>query len=340
MGTGFMQDPLELSIIIVNWNSAEFVRRCVRSVREQTTGLDYEILVVDNASFDGCEKMLKEHDPEVKYIQSDQNLGFARANNLAFEASRGASLLFLNPDTEIVGPAVVRLARALRQLPGVGAVGARLLNGDGTTQTSCIQSFPTIMNQVLDSEYLRKKWPGSPLWGVAALQRAHGNPEEAEAISGACVMVRRDVFQRVGRFSEDYFMYTEDIDLCYKLRRAGCRNYYVPDATVIHFGGGSLREAASNFSVVMTRESIWRFLRKTRGHVYGLGYRVSMLVSSFVRLAFLVTLFSAQPASRRRSSWNASFRKWQAILRWSMNREELLKTIPGTGSLSARKKQN
>jgi hypothetical protein len=187
------------------------------------------------------------------------------------------------------------------------------------------------MNQVLDSEYLRKKWPGSPLWGVAALYRAQSNPEEAEAISGACVMVRRDVFQRVGRFSEDYFMYTEDIDLCYKLWRLGCKNYYVPDATVIHFGGGSSLAAASNFSTVMTRESIWRFLRKTRGHVYGLGYRVSMLVSSFVRLAFLVTLFPAQPASRRRSSWNASFRKWQAILRWSMNREEWLRQYRGPG---------
>jgi N-acetylglucosaminyl-diphospho-decaprenol L-rhamnosyltransferase len=162
-------DLLNLSIIVVNWNSAQFVLRCVDSIRSTTAGLSYEILVVDNASFDGCDKLLKEHASDVIYIQSAKNLGFAHANNYAFRASRGLSLLFLNPDTEIVDSAIAILHNALERLPMAGAVGARLLNSDRSLQTSCIQSFPTILNQALDSDYFRKKWPQSALWGDEAL---------------------------------------------------------------------------------------------------------------------------------------------------------------------------
>ena len=129
--------------------------------------------------------------------------------------------LFLNPDTELVGPAINVLFDHLRALPDAGAVGCKLLNSDGTVQTSCIQSIPTILNQVLDSEASRAKWPRSLLWGMAPLFSASENPEEVEAITGACVMLKREVFEEVGLFSEDYFMYAEDIDLSYKIRKAG-----------------------------------------------------------------------------------------------------------------------
>jgi GT2 family glycosyltransferase len=309
----------DLSIIVVNWNSAEFVRRCVGSIREHTTGLTYEILVIDNASFDGCDLILKKCAPDATYIQSSENLGFARANNRAFRASRSSNLLFLNPDTEIVGPAVYRLYCALQQLPLTGAVGAKLLNDDRSLQTSCIQSFPTILNQALDSEYFRRRWPASPLWGTKPFLLDDGKAAEAEAISGACLMIKRDIFERVGGFSEDYFMYAEDIDLCYKVRKAGYKNYYVPEAELIHFGGSSSKHAPNNFSVVMTRESVWRFLRKTRGDLYGIGYRLAMLSSAVCRLALLGFISVAGQLGRNRESSAGSLRKWWAILRWSLS---------------------
>jgi hypothetical protein len=120
-------------------------------------------------------------------------------------------------------------------------------------------------------------------------------------------------------------MYAEDIDLCDKIRRTGGQNYYVPEATIIHHGGGSSQTAVSNFSVVMMRESIWRLLRKRRGRAYGLGYRAAMLVAAFIRLAFLVALFPVLAGCRRHPSWNHSFQKWQAVLRWSLNRETWVK---------------
>ena len=313
---------MDLSIIIVNWNSAEYVRRCVRSIREHTHGLDYEILVIDNASFDSCDALLKNEDSRVIFIQSEENLGFARANNRAAEAATGSSLLFLNPDTEVSDNSILGLHRVLRETPQAGIIGAKLLNGDGTVQTSCVQSFPTVINQALDCDWLRKMAPKSTLWGMEPLQRPGTGPWVVEVISGACMMITRDLFERVAHFSEDYFMYTEDIDLCYKVAKAGYRNYYVPDATVVHFGGGSSGKAASHFSSVMMRESIWRFLRKTRGGLQAGLFRASMFCSAVLRLAWIALFRPVEFLRRRRFAWSSSFGRWQAILQWSVGSQK------------------
>lgn len=311
-------NPRELSIIIVNWNSKEYLRKCVSSLRVTTRELECEIIVIDSASFDGCDQMLRDDFPEVRFIQSDSNLGFARANNAAFEVSSGRHVVFLNPDTEVVGGALATMVKWLRTLPEAGSVGCRLLNTDGSVQTSCIQSVPTILNQLLDFEFFRLRWPKLGLWGMAPLYTGAKQPSVVEAISGACVMLKREVFERVGRFSVDYFMYAEDIDLSYKITQAGLRNYYLPDAEVVHHGGGSSATAASNFSTVMMRESVWRFLRKTRGLIYGLGYRACMLVIAVIRLGVLIVVYPILVLRRRGAGWSGSFRKWSAILRWSV----------------------
>jgi len=315
----------ELSIIIVNWNSVEFLRKCIASVKAETTGVVYEIVVIDSASFDGCDRMLREEYPEVQFIQGTKNVGFGRANNAAFKVSRGRCLLFLNPDTEVLSSAIGIMYSFLQTLPTAGAVGCKLLNADRSLQTSCIQSFPTILNQVLDTEWLRRRWPKSVLWGMAPLFADSFEPKVVEAIAGACVMMKREAFERVGLFSEEYFMYAEDIDLSYKLARGGYKNYYIPTATVVHYGGGSSQEAPSNFSVVMMRESIWRFLGKTRGRGYASLYRLSMLISALGRLAVLWVRQVDPSACRDRSTTGNSFSKWRAVLRWSLNRQEMVK---------------
>ncbi len=313
---------MNLSIIIVNWNSRQYLQKCIASILSETCGLHYEIIVVDAGSFDGCDQMLRETYPEVRFIQSDRNIGFAKANNMAFRVSRGACLLFLNPDTELPEPSINVMYENLQRIPNVGAVGCKLLNSNRTVQTSCIQSMPTILNQLLDSEYLRARWPKSALWGISPLFEKDAEPKVVEAIVGACVMLKREVFKQVGLFSEDYFMYAEDIDLCYKVRQAGYTNYYIPGVTMIHHGGGCSQVATSNFCTVMMRESVWRFFRKTHGRGYGMGYRAAMLVSSLVRVVLLLMLLPVQQANRRRPSWNASLQKWLAVLRWSVKQDK------------------
>ena len=188
-------DPMpsiDLSIIIVNWNSSDYVRACLRSIYNETRGLDFEIIVVDNASFDGCESILKEEFPGVIFIQSKENIGFGKANNLGFQHSSGRNLLFLNPDTEIVGHALNTMVRHLDALPAAGAAGCQLLNADRSIQTSCIQVFPTIINQLLDIDYLKIKFPNIKFFGMTLKYRIRFQPViSTEALIKAQLIVFR-----------------------------------------------------------------------------------------------------------------------------------------------------
>jgi GT2 family glycosyltransferase len=317
--TGGQQSPLvDLSIIIVNWNSKEYVRKCVQSIYANTSGMAFEIIVVDGASYDGCGEMLACEFPKVRFIQSERNVGFARANNLGVAQSRGNCVLFLNPDTEVIGNALGRLFETLNQFPNAGMTGARLLNSDGTLQTSCIQSFPTALNQVLDAEFLRRVFPRSRLWGMMALSSKAQPPSSVEVISGACIMIKRPVLQELSGFDERYFMYAEDVDLCYRVQKAGFDCLYVPDTQIVHHGGGSSSLARSMFSTVMLRESIFRFLKFHRGWIAAWRYRVAIGISSLFRLPLIAAVSSA--AGKKIRS-DGSFRKWIFILRWSIGLE-------------------
>ena len=176
--------PMDLSIIIVTWRSVEYFRACIHSIYRETRSLAIEIIVVDNASNDGSEAIIKDEFSQVKFFQSHENLGFARANNLGYAHSSGEILLFLNPDTEIHTDVLAGMVGHLRSNPEVGVVGARLLNTDGSLQTSCVQAYPTILNQVLDSEALRRLSPTSSLWGTKALFSGNEKPIDVDAISG------------------------------------------------------------------------------------------------------------------------------------------------------------
>jgi GT2 family glycosyltransferase len=315
---------MDLSIIIVNWNSAAYLKACIASVRRETVGIDYEIVVIDSGSFDGCGEMLARTDADVRFIQSPHNLGFGRANNAAVQASRGAALLFLNPDTEVRGTAIATLLDRLHRLPDAGAVGCRLLNTDGTLQTSCVQAYPTIANQVLDAEWLRARSPRSRLWGIDVLFAEDDKPREVETVCGACVMMKRAVFERIDGFSTEYFMYAEDIDLCYKVARAGLKVYHVADATVVHHGSGSSGAAPSNFSIVWMRESICLFLTKERGRAYAAAYRWAMLGAALLRLTAL-HLRPGRPGRGHDEGARGARRKWQAVLAWRLARQTTMR---------------
>ena len=310
---------MDVSIIIVNWNSADYVRKCVASVLAHTQGLTYQIIVVDGASFDGCGAMLAREHPEVHFIQSQENVGFGRANNLGFQSARGRNILCLNPDTELTGNTIRVLMERLESLPGAGAVGCRVLNADGTLQTSCIQSFPTVLNQLLDSDFLRARFPRSRLWGTAAFLSSGNHPEVVEAVTGACVMLKREVVERVGGFSPEFFMYGEDLDLCFKVRKSGQLVYYVPETSLIHYGGSSTRKQQSSFSIVLMRHSVQQFLRMNRGVISASLYRLMLGGSSIVRLLLILPLLLAGDRVVRHG--RGSMQKWMAILRWSLGLE-------------------
>lgn len=319
---GIDRHPMDLSIIIVNWNSKEYLLKAIASIEAETKGIEFEIIVIDSASFDGCDEVLHKTYPHVLFIQSDKNIGFAKANNQAFKASSGRVILFLNPDTEIEGTAINVLYCQLNSLPNAGIVGAKLLNTDRSIQETCIRAFPTILNQVLDSDMLRRCFPRSGLWGTEPLLTKNELPKLVDAISGACIMMKRSVFENIGLFSTDYFMYSEDIDLCFKVRKAGLNTYYVPTAVIIHHGGVSSSQTSVNtFSTVMMLESRWRFFRKTRSLWYASLYRLAMFGACVVRVGLLLFLWSSRRLLGKEPPSENVLKKWMANLRWTLGGE-------------------
>jgi len=310
---------MELSIIFVNWNALAYLRECLASIYQHTQGLSFEVIVVDNASPEGQVDTLYEQFPDISIVKSKANLGFAGANNLGFRHAQGTYVLFLNPDTQLTGPAIPILLEQIKSLPHAGIIGCKLLNTDRTIQTSCIQTFPTLLNQLFDVEYLQLRWPHVPLWNIAPLFSESREPSEVEVVSGACMLLSREAFVRAGGFSEDYFMYAEDIDLCFKVRRLGLHNYYVGQAELIHHGGKSTGQSNRNqWSTVMKLKAVEKFCTKYHGRLYGTLYRGTMGGAAIARLSLLLLAQLFLRTAPRQAAIQRARSKWATVLKWSL----------------------
>jgi GT2 family glycosyltransferase len=310
----------DVSIILVNWNCLAFTEQCIASIYSTVSGVSFEVIVVDNASGDSPCQSLVERFPDVKLILSEQNLGFGRANNLGASHALGRNLFFLNPDTILLGDALRCMVNALETTPRSGAVGCRLLNPDRTLQISSVQGFPTVINQLLALEKLQRRWPSLPIWGKRALYATAADPvHEVDVVSGAGLLVRHDVFEQTGGFRPEYFMYAEEVELCYAVRSAGWKVLHCSSAEVIHFGGQSTNKREEGFADIAMRDSVHRFLRRTRGSAYGTLYRAALLLSATCRLTMLILCSPLiatlhRPISPQRAT--GIFRKWVRIGRW------------------------
>jgi GT2 family glycosyltransferase len=301
-----------LSVLIINWNSKDYVRSCLTSIAQNSHETATQIIVVDGASFDGCDKILKDEFPYVKFVQSTKNIGFGRANNLGFQSVTSEYVLLLNPDTEIKSRALETLLEAHLTLPNVGATGARLLNSDQTLQTSSVQALPTPINQALDSNFLRNIFPNSKLWSTNGAYETN-QPTAVQALSGACILMRSDLYKKMGGFTPDYFMYAEDMDLCMKINREGLKLYHVPTAEITHHGGGSSHSQPSIFSEVMKRDALNLYMKANHGRGKALSYRTLQSLSSILRLPPLVIRYVV----KSNPDIKISIKKWHNIFLWS-----------------------
>lgn len=226
---------MQLSIIIVNWNTGDLLAQCLDSLCTQALPPAWEIIVVDNASQDDSVTMLEARFPMVRVIANVENVGYARANNQAAALARGRYLLLLNPDTIVSQEALAELIAFMKNHPEIGVCSPRLLLPDGTPQPYAFGADPT-------PGYLLRRG-----WNRLVLHRSMHNwaidtPQIVDWVSGACLMVRRQSWQQVGGFDEHFFMYFEDNDLCLRLRQAGWQAVYNPLVGITHLGGRSLRQ--------------------------------------------------------------------------------------------------
>jgi len=315
---------MKLSIIYVNWNSVDYLRESIASVYEFTKETELEIIVVDNASPEGGVGVIRELFPSVQVIESKKNLGFAGANNLGFRSSTGEYILLLNPDTKLLEPSIDVMMKHIHALPDAGIVGCKLLNTDLSVQLSSIQKFPNILNQVVDAEYLRHRWPHSPLWGIAPLFEKNVGMIPVEVIPGACMLLRRKVFEEVGCYSEDYFMYAEDIDLNYKIAKHGYKNYYVGDTAIVHFGGrSSAKQQVGHWATIMKYKAMVLYFRKTRGRLYEWLYRTSIATVAVFRILLLAVMMPFGNIFWNRDSLLFSFNKWKSVLKWAFGQQDV-----------------
>jgi N-acetylglucosaminyl-diphospho-decaprenol L-rhamnosyltransferase len=252
-----------LSIVVVNWNTRDLLANCLASARRDVSTfqrLNVETFVVDNASSDGSAPMVRERFPWVRLIENGKNVGFASASNQGIAQAGGRHVLLLNADTEVAPGALEELHAFMDAHPQAGAAGARLLNPDGTLQPSC---YPMLSpgREFWRLLFLEHIWPQA----TYPMHRWDSTiPRRVEVIKGACLVLRRAAVEQVGLLDESYFMYTEEVDLCYRLAQAGWDLWYVPQAQVIHFGEASSRQAAEAMYLQLYRSKV-HFYRKFGG---------------------------------------------------------------------------
>lgn len=310
---------MDLSICIVNWNTKDFLRRCLRSIYQETTGIDFEIIVADNASQDGSTEMVGEEFPHCKVVRNTKNLGFSKANNLAIAQASGRYIAFLNPDTEVKTRALVGMTRFLEANPQYGAVGCKVLDRNGAVQPACARDFPTPLGQLrylLLVDHL-SGWLGAFAGADAGYLDAR---RDVDCLSGACMVARSEIIDRLGGFNEGYFMYGEDIDLCYRIRKEGWLIHYLADREIYHLGGASSSQRGSVSSIAVTmHESDYKFLKDNYGKSKADQFRTCVLVGSALRMALLGLLLPALSICRisQRQVSVHSFRKYVSLFWWA-----------------------
>jgi hypothetical protein len=289
---------VELSIVIVSYNGREYLRRCLRSLLERTRGLEYEVVVVDNASQDGSADMVAAEFPSVRLLRRPSNAGLSTALNQGIRLSGGEMTVLLNPDVELQDNPFPVMAQYLRDHPEVGILGPRILDDDGSLQLSC-RRFPTF-SVVFFNRYslLTRLFPRNP-FSTRYLMTAfdHTRATEVDWLSLACWMAPRRLFDEVGFLDEGYFLYGEDVDFCQRVHRAGRKVVYFPEVSVVHRIGGST-SSLPNRSVVERHRSMWRYYRKYMWR----GFLLDGLVLCGIAVRCVYTLaFNNVKRLRRRS---------------------------------------
>jgi GT2 family glycosyltransferase len=294
---GLVKPDMSLSIVIVNYNTEKLLQGCLESIYAGANGTPLEVWVVDNDSRDHSVTMVKSLFPQVQVIENPSNVGFSKANNLAISQSRSDYILLLNPDTLILGDAIERMVKFMDAHPEAGIAGCKVLNRDGTLYLPCRRSIPTLEVAFYRLTGLSRLFPRNRT--LARYNLTYEDPDRThavEAVSGAFLMIRRQVVEQIGLLDEQFFMYGEDLDWCLRAKRAGWAALYYPDAQIIHY----TRESTKYNSRRAAREfyrAMYLFHRKHFASDYS--HLTNALIYTAIGLRALCAwrklLFSASP---------------------------------------------
>ena len=276
---------LILSIIIVNYNVKCFLEQCLCSVINASGDIDVEIIVVDNNSTDGSKGFFKGRFANVKFIWSPENAGFSKANNLALKEARGEFILFLNPDTILPEDCLEKCIAFFQQQNDMGALGLRMIDGSGTYLKESKRAFPSPFTSLFKLSGLTALFPSSKIFARYYLGQLDQNKNhEVDVLAGAFMMIKKTVLDTTGGFDERFFMYGEDIDLSYRIQKAGFKNIYFSESTIIHFKGESTKRGSLNY-VRLFYGAMNLFVKKHYSSGFALFFNVIIRVGIWIRAA-------------------------------------------------------
>jgi GT2 family glycosyltransferase len=288
---------MNVSIIVVNWNTKSLLRDCLTSVYKQSQGIDFEIIVVDNASTDGSREMIRNDFPKVVLIENTKNRGFAAANNQGMAIAKGRYVLLLNSDTIVLDNCIANIISFADTHPRAGVIGCRVLNSDCTLQSTCFM-FPSVLNLLLSSSYLYKIFPKSRFFGRELMTWWNANDvREVDIVKGCFMLVRREAIEKVGGLDESFFMYAEETDWCYRFRKCGWKVMFAPVGEIIHYGGQSTTQIPVAM-IVQLRLSILKFIKKHYGWPSHVIARFLVALFFAVRLPVWLVMAFLRPTAR------------------------------------------
>lgn len=281
---------LDLSIIIVSWNVADYLGPCLESIQHQLSDLHTEVILVDNASSDGTVELVSQRFPWVSVIQAEKNIGFPKANNLAINRAAGKYVLLLNPDTVISDGTLKLCFDKVEEDPSIGALGCKIVYPDGSIQLECARNFPSLTAMIWESLYLHTIFPRHQLFGRSLMGGwDHDSDRDVPCILGAFMLVRKQALDQVGGLDEQFFMYYEDIDLCANLWENGWRIRYTAGTQITHNSGKSRSRSVMDLDLLAT-EIQSTFFREHRGWATAWAYRALLIPHSLVRIVIALIL--------------------------------------------------
>ncbi|MFH1776946.1 MAG: glycosyltransferase family 2 protein [Candidatus Omnitrophota bacterium] len=293
---------IDISFIIINYNTGTLLKNCIASIYNCCKNISFEILVVDNASEDESILMVKKNFSMVTIVENNKNVGFSKANNQAIQQSKGSYLFLLNPDTKIIAANMNNLIEFMDKNSGIGAVGAALLNQDGTPQPSCRQ-LPSLKSifwktLLLDSKNFQ--------------QTTFDFPQEIEQPMGAAIVVRRMALDKIGLFDEQFFLYYEEVDLCKRLKDAGWKIYFYPEIKIIHYGCISSFQFFSK-NIVENYRSLYKYFHKHYHHCCLPVLKLLTSAGIAIKIMMLAVAVIIHSGNKNKKAYTMRFKGYSAL---------------------------
>lgn len=306
-----------ISIVIVTWNGKRYALECLESLRACKLQLPFEILVVDNASTDGTPEAIRRLFPEVQLIETGANLGFAKGNNIGIAQSRGEYICLVNSDVVVSPGCLEKMLELMQVNPDIGIMGPKMLCADGHVGLS-VTRLPTVWNALCSALALNTLFPSSRLFsGFSGKRDSTAALEDVEVLAGWFWMIPRRALQQVGGLDERFFMFGEDLDWCYRFRKAGWRVTFCGIAESLHYGGGSSEATPARFYVEMRRANL-QYFRKHFGLPGVVGYTMAIAVHELARIVGYSVSYCCE--KRRRAEAAAKVLRSFYCLRWLISR--------------------